>query len=105
MFGGGFPDIINNETDPKYDEGAHEDDLENDGKSQDSELEEMKQKLGPLDDEDPQNDNVGDILEITHDGKVTKEILEVGEGARMKMGYQVMLTYAAYFFKDHVIFE
>ena len=51
MFGG-LPDIVNGEQDPRYDEGAHEDDLENDGKSQDSELEEMKQKLGPLDDED-----------------------------------------------------
>jgi len=28
-----------------------------------------------LDDEDPMNDIVGDILEITHDGKVTKEIV------------------------------
>ena len=58
-----------------------------------------------MDDEDEQNDKVGDTLEITHDGKVTKEILKVGEGCRLKMGFLAKIKYQAYFFKDHVIFD
>lgn len=62
-------------------------------------------KLGELEDDDPKNDIVGDLMEITHDGKVTKEILKVGEGPRLKMGYKTFVKYKAYFFKDHVIFD
>ena len=62
-------------------------------------------KLGELEDEDAKNDKVGDIMEITHDGKVTKEILELGEGGRLRMGYKTFIKYKAYFFKDHLIFD
>jgi hypothetical protein len=62
-------------------------------------------KLGELEDEDAKNDKVGDLMEITHDGKVTKEILSVGEGGRLKMGYKTFIKYKAYFFKDHLIFD
>jgi hypothetical protein len=62
-------------------------------------------KLGELEDDDPKNDIVGDLMEITHDGKVTKEILTVGEGPRLKQGYKTFVKYKAYFFKDHVIFD
>lgn len=44
-------------------------------------------------------------MEITHDGKVTKEILKIGEGKRQKMGYKTWINYKAYFFKDHLIFD
>jgi hypothetical protein len=44
-------------------------------------------------------------MEITHDAKVTKEILRVGEGPRLKRGYKTFIKYKAYFFKDHLIFE
>ena len=62
-------------------------------------------KLGPLSDEDPMNDHVGDIIEITHDGKVTKQLIQVGHGSRLKQGYQTFIKYKAYFFKDHLIFD
>ena len=63
------------------------------------------EKLGELEDEDKQADIEGDLIEITHDGKVTKEILEVGSGPRLKMGYKALIKYRAYFFKDDVIFD
>jgi hypothetical protein len=50
-------------------------------------------------------DIIGDIIEITHDGKVVKEIIKPGEGKRLKMGYKTYIKYKAYFFKDHVIFD
>lgn len=45
------------------------------------------------------------MKEITHDKKVIKEILNVGEGKRMRMGYKVFIKYKAYFFSDHLIFD
>jgi len=62
-------------------------------------------KLGELEDDDPKMDVIGDIMEITHDGKVTKELLKAGVGNRMKMGYKTYIRYKAYFFKDHIIFD
>lgn len=70
----------------------------------DSEKADEMQKLGQLEDEDLSDDKVGGKMEITHDGKVTKEILKIGEGKRQKMGYKTWIRYKAYFFKDHVIF-
>ena len=50
-------------------------------------------------------DEVGALTEITHDGKVTKEVLKVGDGKRLRMGYKAIIKYRAYFFKDHIIFD
>lgn len=62
-------------------------------------------KLGELEDEDSKNEKIGDVMEITHDGKVTKEVIKIGEGNRQKMGYKTFIKYKAYFFKDHLIFD
>jgi hypothetical protein len=51
------------------------------------------------------DEDVGTLKEITHDAKVTKEILKVGEGKRLKMGYKAVIRYRAYFLKDHLIFD
>jgi hypothetical protein len=64
--------------DPREEEVRSDDTEEN--RSADSEAVDKMQYLGPLDDDDENNDKVGDLMEITHDGKVTKEILRVGEG-------------------------
>lgn len=67
----GIPDVIGDKKDDREDDNAYEDDLpSHEGRSEDSEVQELKEKLGPLDDEDEQNDAIGDVLEITHDGKV-----------------------------------
>jgi FKBP-type peptidyl-prolyl cis-trans isomerase len=79
--------------------------VDEDDRSMDSETVEQRQKLGELSDEDLTDDLVGNITEITHDGKVTKEILKIGEGKWLKMGYKAFITYKAYFFKDHLIFD
>ena len=98
--------IDNHEQNPDYDP-REEDDLRGseENRSQDSAQADAMAKLGELEDDDPKNDIVGDLMEITHDGKVTKEILTVGEGPRLKMGYKTFIKYKAYFFKDHVIFD
>jgi len=44
-------------------------------------------------------------MEITHDAKVTKEIIKIGEGKRLKMGYIAIIKYKAYFYTDHLIFD
>ena len=80
-------------------------DEDDDNRSQDSAAADAREKLGELEDDDPMDDKVGDSMEITHDGKVTKEILEVGEGKRLKMGYKTWIKYRAYFFTDHLIFD
>ena len=81
MFSG---DIIN----PEREDGRDHDDLRDEdldeNRSVDSDQADAMDKLGPLDDEDPMNDQIGDILEITHDGKVTKEIITIGQGIRLK---------------------
>ena len=91
---------------PEYD-AREDDDLRgsDENRSMDSAQAEAMEKLGELEDEDKEADIVGDLMEITHDGKVTKEVLEVGEGPRLKMGYKALIKYRAYFFKDHVIFD
>ena len=58
-----------------------------------------------IDDDDPLNDKIGDLMEITHDAKVTKEIIKVGEGKRLKMGYIALIKYKGYFYTDHLIFD
>ena len=63
------------------------------------------QRIDELEDDDPKMDVIGDIMEITHDGKVTKELLKAGVGPRQKMGYKTYIKYKAYFYKDHIIFE
>ena len=63
------------------------------------------ERLGELEDEDKMADVEGDLMEITHDGKVTKEILKCGSGPRLKMGYKALIKYKAFFFKDHIIFD
>lgn len=95
------------EENPNYDarEAEHLSDSNEENRSADSDQVDMMQKLGPLDDDDPDNDKVGDILEITHDGKVTKEILTVGSGTRLNRSYKTWIEYKAYFFKDHLIFD
>jgi hypothetical protein len=35
-----------------------------------------------LSDEDMTDDEIGKLIEITHDGKVTKEIIKVGDGRK-----------------------
>jgi len=79
--------------------------VDDDDRSVDSEQADMKAKLGELSDEDLTDEEIGSLKEITHDGKVTKEILKVGEGKRMRMGYLCMIKYKAFFFKDHLIFD
>ena len=71
------------EQHPDYDPREEDDmrDSEED-RSQDSDQADAMAKLGELDDDDPMEDIVGDLIEITHDGKVTKEIVKVGEGKR-----------------------
>ena len=109
---GGVPGLTEemvkfNEENPDFDAREHEvrsDDTE-ENRSADSDAVDKMQYLGPLDDDDTENDKVGDLLEITHDGKVTKEILKLGEGPRLKRGYKTFIKYKAYFFKDHLIFE
>ena len=96
--------IANPEYDPREEDDLRADD-EDDNRSADSEQADAMQKLGALEDEDPGNDAIGDVLEITHDGKVTKEVLKVGEGKRLKMGYKAFIKYKAYFYSDHLIFE
>ena len=96
--------IANPDYDPREDEDLRGDE-DDDNRSADSEQADAAQRLGELEDEDAQNDKVGDTLEITHDGKVTKEILKVGEGKRQKMGYKTYIKYKAYFFSDHLIFD
>ena len=44
-------------------------------------------------------------MEITHDAKVTKEIVKIGEGKRLRMGYIAIIKYKAYFYTDHLIFD
>jgi len=97
-------DIPQPDRDPREEEDLRADDMDDD-RSVDSAQADAMSKLGPLEDDDPKDDKVGDVMEITHDGKVKKEILEVGEGARLKMGYKALINYKAYFFKDHVIFD
>lgn len=82
-----------------------EDDRNDDNRSADSDKADAMQKLGMLDDDDPQNDKIGDLMEITHDAKVTKEIVIIGEGKRLRMGYIVIIKYKAYFYTDHLIFD
>lgn len=54
---------------------------------------------------DPPNQKVGDVDDVTFDGKVKKEILEVGEGVKYpKRNYLVKINYKAYFF-DHTDFD
>ena len=108
---GGVPgltqDMIDfNAENPNYD-AREDDDLRgsDENRSMDSAQAEAMEKLGELEDEDKKADVVGQIMEITHDGKVTKEILEVGEGPRLKMGYKALIKYKGYFFKDHLIFD
>ena len=96
--------IENPDYDPREEDDLRADD-EDDNRSADSEQADAMAKLGALEDEDEENDKIGDILEITHDGKVTKEILKVGEGKRLKMGYKALIKYQAYFYSDHLIFE
>ena len=108
---GGIPGLTqemidNHEQNPDYDPREADDLRESDeNRSQDSAQADAMAKLGELEDDDPKNDIVGDLMEITHDGKVTKEILTVGEGPRLKQGYKTFVKYKAYFFKDHVIFD
>lgn len=105
MFGDNFGiDAPENQKDPREDEDLREDEME-DNRSITSAQADAMDKLGELEDEDKKDEKVGDVMEITHDGKVTKEVLEVGEGARQKMGYKTFIKYKAYFFKDHLIFE
>ena len=76
----GLDDINpSNDQDPREDEDPREDD---DNRSVDSEQADAAAKLGQLEEEDLTDDAVGGIMEITHDGKVTKEILRIGEGKR-----------------------
>jgi FKBP-type peptidyl-prolyl cis-trans isomerase len=54
---------------------------------------------------DEPEEKVGHTVEITHDGAVEKEILEVGEGTkRPKKNALASVTYRAYFF-DHKEFD
>ena len=75
-----FPDLWRSAPDPREEEDLRADDMDDD-RSVDSAQADAMSKLGPLEDNDPKDDKVGDTMEITHDGKVKKEILEVGEGA------------------------
>ena len=81
--------------------------VDDDDRSQDSIEFEKKQKLGNIstDDEDMTENFIGSKIEITHDGKVNKEILACGDGQKMRMGYKCWIKYKAYFFKDHLIFD
>lgn len=102
-----YPDIeppVNEDgLDPREREDFRVDD---DDRSVDSEQADLKQKLGELTDSDDEHENiVGNLIEITHDGKVTKEVLKVGEGKKLKMGYKAFIKYKAYFLKDHLIFD
>lgn len=98
--------IDHHEENPDYD-AREEDDMRDseEDRSQDSEQADAMAKLGELEDEDQEQDVIGDMIEITHDGKVTKEIVGVGEGKRLRMGYKTFIKYKAYFLKDHVIFD
>ena len=54
---------------------------------------------------DPPIQNIGDIQEVTQDGKVKKEILELGEGVKKpKLNHLATVVYKAYFF-DHTEFD
>lgn len=98
--------VDHHEQHPDYDAREEEDmrDSEED-RSQDSDQADAMAKLGELEDDDPMEDVIGDLIEITHDGKVTKEIIKVGEGKRLRMGYKTFIKYKAYFLKDHIIFD
>jgi hypothetical protein len=98
--------IDHNDENPEYD-AREDDDLRgsDENRSQDSAQAEAMERLGELEDEDKMADIEGDLIEITHDGKVTKEILKCGEGPRLRMGYKALIKYKAYFFKDHIIFD
>ena len=99
----GLDDINpSNDQDPREVDDPREDD---DNRSIDSEQADAAAKLGQLEDEDLTDDAVGGVMEITHDGKVTKEILKIGEGKRQKMGYKTWIKYKAYFYSDHLIFD
>ena len=39
-------------------------------------------------------------MEITHDAKVTKEIVKIGEGKRLRMGYIAIIKDKAYHLHD-----
>ena len=97
-----------NAENPDYDPREADDlraDDEDDNRSADSDQADAMAKLGQLDDEDDEPEEIGTIMEITHDGKVTKEILKVGDGKRLRMGYKALIKYKAYFYSDHLIFE
>lgn len=79
--------------------------VDDDDRSVESEQADKMQKLGEITDEDLTDEEVGGIVEITHDKKVTKEFIKLGEGKRLKIGYKAFIKYKAYFFTDHVIFE
>ena len=99
-----FGDIPNpeDEMDPREREDMR---VDEDDRSIDSEEADKRQKLGEITDEDLTDEEIGTMKEITHDAKVTKEILKVGEGKRMRMGFKAIIKYKAYFFKDHLIFD
>ena len=99
----GLDDIHpDNDVDPRENDDLRDDDNE---RSIDSDQADERAKLGELSDEDLTDDVVGKLYEITHDAKVTKEILKIGEGRKQKMGYKTWIKYKAYFFKDHLIFD
>ena len=62
---------------------------------------------GEVDDDDEEAipETVGEILDCTQDGHVTKETLIPGSGKRPKLDYKVTVNYRSYFFKDHLIFD
>ena len=68
-----------NEIDPRENDDLRDDDNE---RSIDSDQADEKAKLGQLSDEDMTDDEIGKLIEITHDGKVTKEIIKVGDGRK-----------------------
>ena len=105
MFGDDFGiDAPEAEKDPREDEDLRDDEME-DNRSVTSAQADAMDKLGELEDEDAKNEKVGDVMEITHDGKVTKEVVELGDGSRLKMGYKTFIKYKGFFFKDHLIFD
>ena len=77
------------------------DDMEDYGVDSDQDTEYGEQD----DDEEPIVATVGETMDCTKDGHVTKEVLQVGKGLRPKLDYQVFINYRSYFFKDHLIFD
>ena len=70
------------------------------GSDQDAEFGEESE-----DEEDTIMEAVGEVVDVTEDAYVTKEIMKRGSGHRPKMDHLVTFKYRAYFFSDQVVFD